>query len=49
MLDNTGSHSEGIDLIVPNITLIVWLRWESTAFVWALFNHTGLQHLAVYQ
>lgn len=50
MLDSTGNHSEGIDLVVLDIKLIVWLCWVSTVLyvhclaIWAvILSHSRYQ------
>jgi len=33
MLESTGSHGDGVDMIEPDIVLIAELSWMSTSFV----------------
>ena len=41
MLLSTDNQGTGVDLIVPDIVLIVALSWVSILFVCDLLSHTG--------
>ena len=44
MLDDTGSHGTGVDMIELDVVLIAELSWMSTRFVGALRHQTGAQY-----